>query len=113
VSTFKATSRRSDAHSIREIERKLVMTATISRLYDSSAEYQLSALLARMLMSLCLTPVNVWNRAIFDALERRDATTVLYLSLVYVPLLAATRQLSPVPVHNHPGNVPPASRPTA
>jgi vitamin B12/bleomycin/antimicrobial peptide transport system ATP-binding/permease protein len=34
--------------------------------------------------------MNVWNRAIFDALERRDATTVLYLSLVYVPLLAAS-----------------------
>jgi vitamin B12/bleomycin/antimicrobial peptide transport system ATP-binding/permease protein len=34
--------------------------------------------------------MNVWNRAIFDALERRDATTVLYVSLVYVPLLAAS-----------------------
>ncbi len=34
--------------------------------------------------------MNVWNRAIFDALERRDGGTVLYLSLVYVPLLAAS-----------------------
>src|SRR5258708_1848521 len=31
--------------------------------------------------------MNVWNRAIFDALERRDGGTVLYLSLIYVPLL--------------------------
>ena len=34
--------------------------------------------------------MNVWNRAIFDALERRDGGTVLYLSLIYVPLLAAS-----------------------
>src|SRR4051794_12305987 len=34
--------------------------------------------------------MNVWNRAIFDALERRDAGTVLYLSLIYVPLLVAS-----------------------
>src|SRR5258707_6985036 len=34
--------------------------------------------------------MNVWNRAIFDALERRDAGTVLYLSLIYVPLLIAS-----------------------
>ena len=34
--------------------------------------------------------MNVWNRAIFDALERRDGGTVLYLSLIYVPLLVAS-----------------------
>src|SRR5882757_8572007 len=34
--------------------------------------------------------MNVWNRAIFDALERRDRGTALYLSLIYVPLLAAS-----------------------
>ena len=34
--------------------------------------------------------MNVWNRAIFDALERRDGGTVLYLSLLYVPLLVAS-----------------------
>ena len=31
--------------------------------------------------------MNIWNRAIFDALERRDGGTVLNLSLIYVPLL--------------------------
>jgi putative ATP-binding cassette transporter len=31
--------------------------------------------------------MNIWNRAIFGALERRDGGTVLYLSLIYVPLL--------------------------
>ena len=34
--------------------------------------------------------MNVWNRAIFDALERRDGGTVLYLALIYVPLLVAS-----------------------
>ena len=34
--------------------------------------------------------MNIWNRAIFDALERRDGGTVLYLSLIYVPLLVAS-----------------------
>jgi vitamin B12/bleomycin/antimicrobial peptide transport system ATP-binding/permease protein len=34
--------------------------------------------------------MNVWNRGIFDALEKRDPHTVLLLSLVYFPLLAAS-----------------------
>jgi putative ATP-binding cassette transporter len=31
--------------------------------------------------------MNVWNRYIFDALERRDGATVLLLAMAYVPLL--------------------------
>jgi vitamin B12/bleomycin/antimicrobial peptide transport system ATP-binding/permease protein len=34
--------------------------------------------------------MNIWNRAIFDALERRDASTVLFCSVIYFPLLAAS-----------------------
>jgi putative ATP-binding cassette transporter len=30
--------------------------------------------------------INVWNRAIFDAIEKRDATTVFHLSAVFFPL---------------------------
>ncbi|MFL6838286.1 MAG: ABC transporter ATP-binding protein/permease [Bradyrhizobium sp.] len=30
--------------------------------------------------------INVWNRAIFDAIERRDAATVYYLTAVFFPL---------------------------
>jgi putative ATP-binding cassette transporter len=30
--------------------------------------------------------INVWNRAIFDAIEKRDAATVYYLSAVFFPL---------------------------
>ncbi|TIQ63134.1 MAG: ABC transporter ATP-binding protein/permease, partial [Mesorhizobium sp.] len=31
--------------------------------------------------------INVWNRAIFDALEQRNARTVYVLSAVFVPLV--------------------------
>ena len=34
--------------------------------------------------------MNIWNRAIFDALEKRDPSTILFLSMVYFPLLAAS-----------------------
>jgi vitamin B12/bleomycin/antimicrobial peptide transport system ATP-binding/permease protein len=34
--------------------------------------------------------MNVWNRAIFDGLEKRDSHTVLLLSMAYFPLLAAS-----------------------
>ncbi len=30
--------------------------------------------------------INIWNRAIFDALEKRDGPTVLYLAAVFLPL---------------------------
>src|SRR4051794_2889806 len=30
--------------------------------------------------------INVWNRAIFDAIEKRDSSTVLYLTSVFFPL---------------------------
>src|SRR5712675_3452840 len=30
--------------------------------------------------------INVWNRAIFDAIERRDSATVYYLTAVFFPL---------------------------
>lgn len=34
--------------------------------------------------------MNLWNRAIFDALEKKDASTVLFLSLIYFAILAAS-----------------------
>lgn len=43
--------------------------------------------------------MNVWNRGIFDALEQRDSPTVLFLSLLYVPLLAASVFLSVMQVY--------------
>jgi len=43
--------------------------------------------------------MNLWNRAIFDALERRDATTVLFWSIVYFPLLAVSVSFVVMQVH--------------
>jgi len=34
--------------------------------------------------------MNVWNRSLFDALEKKDAAIVLYQALIYVPLLVAS-----------------------
>jgi vitamin B12/bleomycin/antimicrobial peptide transport system ATP-binding/permease protein len=34
--------------------------------------------------------MNVWNREIFDALEKRDSGRVLFIALIYFPLLAAS-----------------------
>jgi putative ATP-binding cassette transporter len=37
--------------------------------------------------------INVWNRAIFDAIEKRDAHTVYLLSAVFVPLVLGSMSL--------------------
>ncbi|MEI8276228.1 MAG: ABC transporter ATP-binding protein/permease, partial [Hyphomicrobiales bacterium] len=34
--------------------------------------------------------INLWNRKIFDALEKRDSATVLYLAGVFFPLAAVS-----------------------
>lgn len=34
--------------------------------------------------------INLWNRTIFDALEKRDAATVLYMAGIFVPLAATS-----------------------
>jgi putative ATP-binding cassette transporter len=43
--------------------------------------------------------MNLWNRAIFDALERRDAPVVGQLALVYVAILAVSVALAIVQVY--------------
>jgi putative ATP-binding cassette transporter len=49
------------------------------------------AILLLILLNLAASyGMNVWNRAIFDALEKRDAQNVLFLSMLYFPLLAAS-----------------------
>jgi putative ATP-binding cassette transporter len=49
------------------------------------------AILLLILLNLAVSyGMNIWNRAIFDALEKRDATTVFFFSMVYFPLLAAS-----------------------
>src|SRR5262245_42831957 len=34
--------------------------------------------------------MNIWNREIFDALEKRDASRTLFIALIYFPLMAAS-----------------------
>ena len=47
--------------------------------------------LVLILLSLAASyGMNIWNRAIFDALEKRESSTVLFLSMIYFPLLAAS-----------------------
>lgn len=48
------------------------------------------AILLTILLNLATSfGMNLWNREIFDALEKRDSETVLGLSLLYPPLLLA------------------------
>jgi vitamin B12/bleomycin/antimicrobial peptide transport system ATP-binding/permease protein len=47
-----------------------------------------AAIFATALLGLATSyGINIWNRAIFDALEQRDADTVVFWSIVYFPLL--------------------------
>src|SRR3954449_11969095 len=34
--------------------------------------------------------LNIWNKAIFDALEKKDAATVLHQSIIFIPLAAGS-----------------------
>jgi putative ATP-binding cassette transporter len=43
--------------------------------------------------------INVWNRAIFDAIEKRDAGTVFFLSAVFFPLAIGSVALSVAQVY--------------
>jgi vitamin B12/bleomycin/antimicrobial peptide transport system ATP-binding/permease protein len=53
------------------------------------------ALLLIILLNLAATfGMNVWNRVIFDSLQNQDADTVLFVSMLYFPLLMASVCLS-------------------
>lgn len=50
-----------------------------------------ASLVVLILVNLgALYGINLWNRAIFDALEKRDSGTVLYLAAVFFPLAFAS-----------------------
>jgi vitamin B12/bleomycin/antimicrobial peptide transport system ATP-binding/permease protein len=49
------------------------------------------AILLLILLTLATSyGMNVWNREIFDALEKRDPSRALFIALIYFPLLAAS-----------------------
>ena len=50
-----------------------------------------AATLATVLLGLAASyGINIWNRAIFDALEQRDSSAVLFWSFLYFPLMAGS-----------------------
>jgi putative ATP-binding cassette transporter len=54
-----------------------------------------AALLAVILLNLAAAyAMNLWHRSIFDALEKKDANTVLALSLIYFAILAVSVSFS-------------------
>src|SRR6266403_646185 len=59
---------------------------------EARKDYRLTRILSIGLLVLIVANVgfqygiNVWNRAIFDAIEKRDSATVFYLSAVFFPL---------------------------
>jgi vitamin B12/bleomycin/antimicrobial peptide transport system ATP-binding/permease protein len=59
---------------------------------DGHASWPLTiAILLTILLNLAVSyGINVWNRSIFDGLEKHDASRVLFLSLIYFPLLASS-----------------------
>src|SRR5262245_4739447 len=58
------------------------------------------ALLLIILLNLAASyGMNTWHRVIFDALQARDSNTVLRLSMLYLPLLAASVFLSVMQVY--------------
>ena len=46
-----------------------------------------------------LYAMNLWNRALFDGLEKHDARRVLFLSLIYFPVMVASVFFSIVQVY--------------
>src|SRR5262249_60401093 len=57
------------------------------------------ALLLIILLNLAAAyGMNVWHRVIFDALQSKEADTVVSLSTLYVPLLAGSVLLSVVQI---------------
>lgn len=59
-----------------------------------------AALLVIILLNIAASyAMNRWNRAIFDALEKKDANTVLFLSLIYFAILAASVTVSVAQVY--------------
>jgi putative ATP-binding cassette transporter len=66
---------------------------------------RLSWVLSRTLLLIILLILaasycmNVWTRVLFDALQNRDSNTVLFLSMLYLPLLAASVFLSVMQVY--------------
>jgi len=93
-----------DQHPAAEAEReKLRRRALLGRFWSAAKGFwgprhgdrlawplTIGVMLLVVLAVLAQYGINVWNRKIFDALEKRDASSVLMLALVFFPLAAAS-----------------------
>jgi putative ATP-binding cassette transporter len=62
----------------------------------------IAAIFLLILLSLAASyGMNIWNRAIFDALEKHDSGRVLFLSSIYFPLLALSVCFMAIQVYAH------------
>ena len=90
-----ALDEESEGEDVDELRRKYLLRRfwhTASRFW-TDAKSHMAWLLSGMLLVIILLnlaaayAMNQWNRAIFDALEKKEAATVLSLSMVYVAIL--------------------------
>jgi putative ATP-binding cassette transporter len=78
-----------------QLRRRLLLRQSAAGFWGAAGDRRswllTGAILLLILLNLAVSyGMNIWNRAIFDALEKRDAITVFFLSMVYFPLLAAS-----------------------
>ncbi len=83
-----------------EISQNLRRRLLLRRFWQSAASFWrgadarkswllTGAILLTIVVNLAVSyGMNVWNRSIFDSLEKHDADRVMFLALIYFPLLA-------------------------
>ena len=82
----------------REQQKPLVRRfwRTARGFWSSQRSWKVAWLMTACLIALVIAQLvfqyqlNVWNKAIFDALEKKDSATVLHQALVFVPLAAGS-----------------------
>ncbi len=68
---------------------------------DRLAWWLSGGLLGLIVVNICFQyGINIWNRAIFDALEKHDAPKVFYLTSVFIPLAAGSIVLGVLQVYS-------------
>jgi putative ATP-binding cassette transporter len=95
---IEALDEEEEGEDIEELRRKYLLRRfwhTASRFWTDPKSHMAWLLSAVLLVIILLNlaaayAMNQWNRSIFDALEKKEAATVLTLSMVYVAILAVS-----------------------
>src|SRR5256885_5792523 len=82
----------------REQQKPLVRRfwRTARGFWSSKRSWKVAWLMTACLIALVIAQLffqyqlNIWNRAIFDALEKKDAAVVLHQAIIFVPLAAGS-----------------------